>query len=586
MTDADDRRGWVPLLAGVAAAALGAGLGQLAAAFLSPAAGPIAVVGSALIDLAPAWAKDTAIALFGTADKIALVVGITLVLLAVAAAAGALEARRPPLGRLVFVLLGVAGVVAAVTRADAGGLAAVPSIIAGGAAAITVMHLARLARAAHSRGPVGATPAAATATATAPTAPAPASAASDAPPPGPGPASAASDATTPLPAPASAASGATPPGAGPGAAASVDLAPRQGAVPDSTLSRRTFFAWSGVAIGVGALAALGAQLVQGASRAVGAIRDAVRLPAPVTRASVPAAADLGIPGVAPLITPNGAFYRIDTAILVPQVDPADWSLRIHGMVEEEVVLTWADVLALPLSESTTTLACVSNEVGGDLIGTAVWLGYPVRELLARARPTAEADMVLSRSVDGFTASTPLEVLTDERDAVLAVGMNGEPLPIEHGFPARLVVPGLYGYVSATKWVSELEVTRFDRARAYWSDRGWSERGPIKLQSRIDVPRRGIAAGDTVIAGVAWHQHVGVAGVEVQIDDGAWQRATLAPAISDDTWVQWSLPWAAAAGSHRIRCRAISTTGEVQTPDEAPPAPDGATGHHTIDVTVS
>ncbi len=174
---------------------------------------------------------------------------------------------------------------------------------------------------------------------------------------------------------------------------------------------------------------------------------------------------------------------------MPQVDPADWSLRIHGLVEDEVTITWDELLALPLEESVTTLTCVSNPVGGDLIGNAVWLGYPIRELLARAKPTKDADMVLSRSIDGFTASTPLEVLTDDRNAILAVGMNGEPLPAEHGFPVRMVVPGLYGYVSATKWVVELEVTRFDQARAYWTDRGWSERGPIKLQSRIDVPRR-------------------------------------------------------------------------------------------------
>jgi hypothetical protein len=230
---------------------------------------------------------------------------------------------------------------------------------------------------------------------------------------------------------------------------------------------------------------------------------------------------------------------------------------------------------------------VSNEVGGTLIGNALWLGYPVRDLLARARPTAEADMVLSRSRDGFTASTPLEALTDERQALLAVGMNGEPLPPEHGFPARLVVPGLYGYVSATKWVKELEVTRFDRARAYWTDRGWSERGPIKLQSRIDVPRKaqGLKAGDTVIAGVAWQQHVGVSGVEVQIDEGDWLPATLATPISDDTWVQWQLPWTATEGDHLIRCRAISATGEVQTSDRAHPAPDGATGWHERFVSV-
>lgn len=220
-------------------------------------------------------------------------------------------------------------------------------------------------------------------------------------------------------------------------------------------------------------------------------------------------------------------------------------------------------------------------MGGDLIGNARWLGYPIRELLARAEPSADADMVLSWSIDGFSASTPIEALTDEREAILAVGMNGEPLPVEHGFPVRMVVPGLNGYVSATKWLTELEVTRFDRKQAYWSTRGWSERGPIKLQSRIDVPRReqGLRAGDTVIAGMAWQQHVGIAGVQVQIDDGPWHDATLATAISDDTWVQWSLPWTAAPGDHVLRCRAVSTTGETQTAALAGVAPDGATGYH-------
>jgi hypothetical protein len=234
------------------------------------------------------------------------------------------------------------------------------------------------------------------------------------------------------------------------------------------------------------------------------------------------------------------------------------------------------------------LVCVSNEVGGSLIGTARWLGVPLREVLARARPTADADMVLSRSIDGFTASSPLEALTDDRDALLAIGMNGEPLPIEHGFPVRMVVPGLYGYVSATKWVTELEVTRYDRAEGYWTSRGWSERGPVKLQSRIDVPRAGarVEAGTAVIAGVAWQTHVGVSGVEVQIDDGPWQAATLASAISADTWVQWSLAWEATSGSHTVRCRALSADGQTQTDAPAPPAPDGATGWDELTVSVA
>ena len=272
---------------------------------------------------------------------------------------------------------------------------------------------------------------------------------------------------------------------------------------------------------------------------------------------------------------------------MPAVDPSSWSLRIHGMVDQEVTLTWDELLALPLEESVTTLACVSNEVGGGLIGNAVWLGYPIRELLARAAPTADADMVLSRSVDGFTASTPLAVLEDDRNAILAVGMNGDPLPPEHGFPVRMVVPGLYGYVSATKWVVDLEVTRFDAASAYWTDRGWSERGPIKISSRIDVPRSGqtLSAGPITVAGVAWHQHVGIEAVDVQVDDGPWRPATLATAISIDTWVQWRYDWDAPSGTHTLRVRATGADGEVQTSDVQGVVPDGATGldERTVDV---
>ncbi|VXB63667.1 putative Sulfite oxidase [Microbacterium sp. 8M] len=318
------------------------------------------------------------------------------------------------------------------------------------------------------------------------------------------------------------------------------------------------------------------------------MRSALRLPKPaVPAAPIPAGAALKVDGLSPLITPNADFYRIDTALVVPQVDPTRWRLRIHGLVAHEVTLTWDELLALPLVEAPATLSCVSNEVGGDLIGNAMWLGYPIRELLAKARPAADADMVLSTSADGFTAGTPLDALTDDRNALLAIGMNGEPLPVEHGFPVRMVVPGLYGYVSATKWVTDLEVTRFDRATAYWTSRGWSARGPIKLESRIDVPRSGrtVPAGDTVIAGIAWQPHVGVSAVEVQVDGGPWQRAELAPAISADTWVQWRLHWRATAGQHTIRCRATSADGTVQTADTAPPAPDGATGWHTIAVTV-
>ncbi|GAA2976945.1 DMSO/TMAO reductase YedYZ molybdopterin-dependent catalytic subunit [Microbacterium terrae] len=523
-------------LAGVAAVVLGVGVGELIAAVVSPASSPVAAIGGTLIDLAPPWAKDTAIALFGTADKIALLAGIALVMLALAALAGWVEARRPPWGRVIVAAFGVVGAVLAMLRPGAGAVSWIPSVVAGAVGAAALWGLVRMLRPEASVTEASVT-----------------------------------DVST-HPVPASDPQERT-------AGSGHDI--RR---PD----RRAFFAWSGAAVAAGVVAIAITNARRAGAAAVTAVRNALRLPAPAVAASaVPSGAELALPGLARVVTPNDSFYRIDTALIVPEIDPADWSLRITGMVERDVTITWDELLALPLEESYTTLACVSNEVGGSLIGNAKWLGYPIRDLLARAAPTSEADMVLSRSIDGFTASTPLEVLTYDRAAILAVGMNDEPLPLEHGFPVRMVVPGLYGYVSATKWVTELKVTRFDADQAYWSTRGWSERGPIKLQSRIDVPRRaqGLKAGDTVIAGVAWQQHVGVSGVEVQIDEGEWMPATLATAISDDTWVQWSLPWTATEGDHLIRCRATSATGEVQTDARAHPAPDGATGWHERFITV-
>ncbi|TFB94588.1 molybdopterin-dependent oxidoreductase [Cryobacterium sp. HLT2-28] len=367
--------------------------------------------------------------------------------------------------------------------------------------------------------------------------------------------------------------------------------PRTIADPNSGSSgvdRRRFLASTGTSAGLGVLAVIGGQLVSAGTRATDAARARFTLPAPATApAPIPPGADLAIDGLSPVITPNLGFYRIDTALQVPRIDPATWTLKVTGLVENEVELTFAELLALPLEESTTTLTCVSNPVGGDLIGNATWLGYPIRLLLARAKPRPGADMVLSRSEDGWTASTPLEVLTDDRNAILAVGMNGVPLPLEHGYPVRMVVPGLYGYVSATKWVVELNVTRFDRESAYWTSRGWTERGPVKLSSRIDVPRAGTRApaGPVTVAGVAWSQHVGIRSVQVQVDDGPWNDATLADAISADTWRQWSWQWTAPAGRHTIRVRATDAAGLVQTSVVRDVIPDGATGLHQVPVTI-
>jgi len=512
------RRWLLPAIAGVAAVAFGLGVAEIVSAVFAAQASPVIVVGSLLIDFAPPWAKDAAIALFGTADKIALLVAIGLVLVVVAAAVGVIASRWPIVARLAIVAGGILGIAAAVTRSGSSMVDALPALAAMIAAMIALGALIR-------RAPV------------------------------------------PL---------------------AADEKPRADEKSGSDApSRRGFLGWAGGATVLGALAFAGGYALKAGARAVTAVRETFTLPtAKTTVDAVPASAELGVPGLAPFITPNAQFYRIDTALQVPNLDPAAWKLRIYGMVENEIEITWDELIALPLEESYTTLICVSNPVGGPLIGNAKWLGYPIRHLLERAKPTADADMVLSRSSDGFTASSPIEALTDDRNSILAIGMNDQPLPLEHGFPVRMVVPGLYGYVSATKWVTELKVTTFADDLAYWSTRGWDERGPVKIQSRIDVPRGQVSAGDVVVAGVAWNQHTGIAKVEVSVDDGTWREAELATAISQDTWVQWRYVWDAPAGSHTLKVRATSVGGEVQTDELADVAPDGATGHDTVGVTVS
>lgn len=309
-----------------------------------------------------------------------------------------------------------------------------------------------------------------------------------------------------------------------------------------------------------------------------------RVPAPPIPAEVQPK-DVVLPR---FVTPNSEFYRIDTALGVPQLSRADWRLRIHGMVDRETTYRFEDLARFDVVETVTTLACVSNPVGGHLISTGAWTGYRLADLLAAAGVHKDADMVLSTSIDGFTAGTPVEALTDGRAALLAVSLNGQPLPVEHGYPARLVVPGLYGYVSATKWVVDLELTRFDRATAYWTRQGWAARAPIKTESRVDVPRSGqrVPIGPVIFGGVAWAQNRGVRSVEVRIGDGGWQTAELGASYSNQTWRLWSFPWEAkSAGKQRITVRAIDNTGAVQTEEQADPVPDGATGWHTVNFTV-
>jgi DMSO/TMAO reductase YedYZ molybdopterin-dependent catalytic subunit len=352
------------------------------------------------------------------------------------------------------------------------------------------------------------------------------------------------------------------------------------------LGRRSLMFGAMAAIAGTAAGGVGALLAR-RSRADGS-RAGVTVPAPVSRAAPATDAELSVPGLAPFFTPNARFYRVDTALLVPAVMAEDWRLRIHGMVDREIDLDFRQLLARPLIERDITLTCVSNPVGGGYVGNARWIGAPLRPLLEEAGVRPGADQIVTRSVDGFTVGTPTAVVMDGRDAMLAVAMNGEPLPLAHGFPVRMLVPGLYGYVSATKWLTDMELTTFDAFDPYWVRRGWAERAPIETMARIDTPSSSVdvPAGEVPVAGVAWAQHVGIDRVEVRFGDGPWRDAQLAGEASVDTWRQWVHRWTATPGEHRIQVRAVNRTGSVQTAEQTEPFPDGATGYHTIVVRVA
>jgi DMSO/TMAO reductase YedYZ molybdopterin-dependent catalytic subunit len=350
---------------------------------------------------------------------------------------------------------------------------------------------------------------------------------------------------------------------------------------DRGATRRVFLGRAaGVVLVVGFAGAAG-RFASRSRRRVEQARKLLRLP--VTRGVMPAGADLEVEGIEPWRTPNDDFYLIHTALAAPSISPKDWELRIHGMVDRELTVTYGDLVRRQLTEAWVTLCCVSNEVGGDLVGNAWWSGVAVRELLAEAGVRGDADAVLQTSRDGWTCGTPLAALTDDRDAMLAVAMNGQPLSIDHGFPVRMVVPGLYGYVSATKWLVDLEVTRFADFDAYWTDRGWSEKGPVKTQSRIDVPRNGsgVEAGRVRVGGSAWAQHTGIERVEYQADGGPWQSAELGAVPGNDTWVQWSGTVDVGRGDHVLVVRATDRSGYTQTSVRADVVPDGATGWHSV-----
>ncbi len=370
------------------------------------------------------------------------------------------------------------------------------------------------------------------------------------------------------------------------------LATAMGRAPEAEMpawGRRRFLGTSIAVIGVAAAGGvLGRGLLDRGRLA--ASTEAGALPAAgATAPPPPAGSSLDVAGVSPLVTPNRDFYRIDTALLVPRPDVSTWQLRVTGLVDRPFELTYDQLVAMPLHEQYVTIACVSNEVGGRLVGNALWKGVRLKELLERAGPQPEATQIVGRAVDGFTVGFPTaHAVADDREPLVAVAMNGEPLPASHGFPARLIVPGLYGYVSATKWLTEIELTTLDGFDAYWVPLGWAKQAPILTQSRIDVPGPGarFEAGTIAVAGVAWAPDRGVSAVEVQVDEEGWEPAEVSTPISDATWVQFVRRWEATPGDHILRVRATDGSGEVQTDMRTPPPPDGARGHHTVRVTVT
>lgn len=520
-------------LAGVVAAGAALGVAELVAVLAGSGSSPLVAVGGVVVDHVPAPVKDFGIAVFGVHDKTALLIGTAVLLACYAFGVGVLARRRWWLAVGGIGLFGLVGAAAAGTRVGTGAAAVVPSLAG---AAVAVLVLWRLIKSAEKAGPVAVPEEASPVTAEA----------------GAGPVVAVGDPRTPY-----------------------------GIERD----RRRFLREVGIVAVVSAASGVTGRMLT-SWRSVAAAREDFALPIPAERApALPATVQVN--GAVRYVTPNRDFYRIDTAIVTPQVDPSTWKLRIHGMVRNPITVTWADLLRLPMVERYVTIACVSNEVGSDLIGNALWLGTPIKALLDLADPLPEADQAVQRSVDGWTCGTPTAVLRDGRDALLAVGMNGVPLPVEHGFPVRMIVPGLYGYVSACKWITEIELTRFADFDAYWVPRGWSAQAPVKTQSRIDTPREGAVkpAGTVTVAGVAWATHRGIGKVEVQVDEGPWQVAELAATVSADTWHQWSLTWKATAGRHTLRVRATDVDGVTQVNTEAPPAPDGATGWHQVSVEI-
>ena len=511
---------------GVLSAAIALGVAMLVSAFIRPQASPIIAVGGQAINLTPTPVKEFAVAHFGTNDKTMLLGGMYVTIALLAMVIGWLARRKLIIGVIGLGAFGVLGAFVALIQPASRTTDAIPALVGGVAGVAAIIWLVTQA------GPAAATPATGWME------------------------------DDPAQSPA-------------GVTGGVD--------------RRKFLVAGTATAAVAAGSAVAGQILTNSRFNANASRAAVKLAAPASKAAVlPKGAELNIPGLSSFYTPNSSFYRVDTALVIPQVTTQQWALRVHGMVGQELTISFKDLLKMPMVERDITIMCVSDTVGGNYIGNARWQGVLLSDVLRGAKMQSGVSQLATTDVNGMTVGVASDVALDGRDAMLAVGMNGQPLPQDHGFPVRLVVPGLYGFCSATKWITDIQLTTLGAFTPYWVHRGWTQVSPIKTESRIDTPKAGgsLQAGKVMIAGVAWAQHKGIEQVEVQVDGGQWTKATLAVQDEVDTWRQWYVPWQATAGKHTLAVRATDMTGYTQTPTNKITFPNGATGYHTVQVTVA
>ena len=511
---------------GVLSAAIALGVAMLVSAFIRPQASPIIAVGGQAINLTPTPVKEFAVAHFGTNDKTMLLGGMYVTIALLAMVVGWLARRKLIIGVIGLGAFGVLGAFVALIQPASRTTDAIPALVGGVAGVAAIIWLVTQA------GPAVATP----------------------------------------------------------ATGWMEDDPAQSlAGVTGGVDRRKFLVAGTATAAVAAGSAVAGQILTNSRFNANASRAAVKLAAPASKAAVlPKGAELNIPGLSSFYTPNSSFYRVDTALVIPQVTTQQWALRVHGMVGQELTISFKDLLKMPMVERDITIMCVSDTVGGNYIGNAKWQGVLLSDVLRGAKMKSGVSQLATTDVNGMTVGVASDVALDGRDAMLAVGMNGQPLPQDHGFPVRLVVPGLYGFCSATKWITDIQLTTLGAFTPYWVHRGWTQVSPIKTESRIDTPKAGgsLQAGKVMIAGVAWAQHKGIEQVEVQVDGGQWTKATLAVQDEVDTWRQWYVPWQATAGKHTLAVRATDMTGYTQTPTNKITFPNGATGYHTVQVTVA